>query len=144
MAEALVRVVSAADVACATTQTVSSAVLALEIDNEFLINTKRERRNVIEEVNKQIRDKVISLNVNSTRMQGSLDKAAGKLRAKFSKAKGGAERKKIKSGKTRIILQTEDTVDVGAVQDELQQTKVRCNTMIKSNVFIQQNVGGSG
>ena len=41
MAEALVRVVSAADVACATTQTVSSAVLALEIDNEFLINTKR-------------------------------------------------------------------------------------------------------
>ena len=36
IAKALVRVVSAADVACATTQIVSSAVLALEIENEFL------------------------------------------------------------------------------------------------------------
>ena len=126
MEEASVRVVSVADVACANTQTAASAVLALEIDNEFLISTKREGGNVIEETNKHISGNVISLNTDSNHLQGSLEKAAGKLCAKFSKAKGGAERKKIKGGKTRIILQPHDVVDVGAVQDVLQQTEVRC------------------
>ena len=45
--EASVRVVSVADVACANTQIAASAVLALEISNQFLlINAKREGRNV--------------------------------------------------------------------------------------------------
>ena len=126
MEEAVVTVVSVADVACANAQTAASAVLALEIDNEFLINTKREGRNVVEETNRHISGNVISLNTNSNHLQGSIEKAAGKLCAKFSKAKGGAERKKIKGSKTRIVLQSDDVVDVGAVQDELQQTEVRC------------------
>ena len=52
MEKASVKVVSVADVACANTQTASSAVLALEIANEFLISTKREKGNVIEETKK--------------------------------------------------------------------------------------------
>ena len=51
MEEASVTVVSVADVACANTQTAASAVLALEISNQFLINAKIEGRNVIEETN---------------------------------------------------------------------------------------------
>ena len=54
MEEASVRVVSVADVACANTQIVASAVSALEISNQFLINAKREGRNVIEETNTSV------------------------------------------------------------------------------------------
>ena len=49
------------------------------------------------------------------------------LCAKFSTAKGGPERKKIKGGKARIILQPDD---VDAVQDVMQQTEVRCLKVI--------------
>lgn len=125
MEEASVRVVFAADVACANTRTVASAVFALDIANQFLIDTKREQRNVIEEMNKNIRGNVISLNVNSNHLRRSLEKAAGKLCTKFSKAKRGAERKKIKDSRTRIILQSDDIVDVSSVQNEL-QTEVKC------------------
>ena len=114
--------VSVADVACANTRTVASAVLALEIANEFLLGMKRDGKNLVEETSKRISGQLISLNTSST--QGSLVKAAGKLSAKFSKAKGGAERKKIKGEKTRITLQLGDTVNVATVEDKLQQTEV--------------------
>ena len=113
--------VSVADVACANTHTVASAVLALEIANEFLLGMKRDGKNLVEETSS---GQLISLNTSSKRIQGSLEKAAGKLSAKFSKAKGGAERKKIKGGKTRITLQLGDTVNVATVEDKLQQTEV--------------------
>ena len=144
ISQMVVTVVSVADVACANTQTAASAVLALEIGNEFLINTKREGSNVVEETNKHISGNVISLNMNSNHLQGSLEKAAGKLCAKFSKAKGGAERKKIKGSKTRIVLQSDDVVDVGAVQDELQQTEVRCtnNKWWYKNDYVHVILGG--
>ena len=116
--------VSVADVACANTRTVASAVLALEIANEFLLGMKRDGKNLVEETSKRISGQLISLNTSSKRIQGSLEKVAGKLSAKFSKAKGGAERKKIKGGKTRITLQLGDTVNVATVEDKLQQTEV--------------------
>ena len=61
---------------------------------------------------------------------------------KFSKAKGGAERK-IMGSKTRIVLQSDDVVDVGAVQDELQQTEVRCASN-QWNDYVHVLLGGPG
>ena len=113
--------VSVADVACANTHTVASAVLALEIANEFLLGMKRDGKNLVEKTSKRISGQMISLNTSSKRIQGSLEKEAGKLSAKFSKAKGGAERK---GGKTRITLQLGDTVNVATVEDKLQQIEV--------------------
>ena len=48
----------------------------------------------------------------------------GKLFAKFTKAKGGTERKKIKDGKTRVTVSYGETVDSTAMEDRLQQAEV--------------------
>ena len=96
------KVVSVTDVACATTTAAASAVLALEIANDCFMNLKRERKNFIEETNNRISGHVVSLDMQSVGIQNALEKAAGKLSTKLSKAKGGAERKRIKGGKTRI------------------------------------------
>ena len=53
-----------------------------------------------------------------------LEKAAGKLCTKLSKAKGGTERKKIKGAKTRVTLQMSDIVNVATVEAELEETAV--------------------
>lgn len=119
-----VTVVSASDVVCATTTAAASAVLALEIENDFLINMKREGKNLMEETNKRISGHIVSLDMNSTRIQSLLEKAAGKLCTKFSKAKGGAERKKIRGAKTRVTLQMSDIVNVVTVEAELEETAV--------------------
>ena len=121
------KVVPVTDVACATTTAVASAVLALEISNDVLMSVKRERKNFIEKLNTRISGHMISLDMQSTRIQNALEKAAGKLSAKFSKAKGGDKRKKIKGGKTRIILQTSDIVDVATVESTLEETAVHDN-----------------
>ena len=70
---------------------------------------------------------MISLNMQSTRIQTALEKAAGKLSTKISKAKSGAERKKIKGGKTRVTLQTSDIVDVATAEAKLEETVVHDN-----------------
>ena len=127
MEESPVRVVSVSDVVCATTTAAASAVLALEVDNDFLINIKREGKNLVEEINKRICGHILSLDMNSTRIQSLLEKAAGKLCTKFSKAKGGDERKKIKGAKTRVTLQMSDIVNVATVEAELEETAVRDN-----------------
>ena len=103
MADATVRIVSAADVACTST-TVASAILALEISNDFLLSLKREGKNFLEETNKVIGGQAIVLDVNCIRLQSSFEKAAGKLATKFTKAKGSWERNKIKRGKTLVII----------------------------------------
>ena len=122
------KVVSVTDVVCTTTTAAASAVLALEIANDFLMNMRREGKNFIEEINKRISGHVISVNTTSTRIQSALEKAAGKLSAKFSKAKGGAERKKLKGGKTRVTRQTSDIVNVATVEAKLEETVVHDNS----------------
>ena len=92
------RIVSAADVTCTST-TVASAILALEISNDFLLSLKREGKNFLEETNKVIGGQAIVLYVNCIWLQSSFEKAAGKLATKFTNAKGSWERNKIKPGR---------------------------------------------
>ena len=61
------RIVSAADMACTST-TVASAILALEISNDFLLRLKIEGKNFLEESNKVICGQVIVLGVNCIRL----------------------------------------------------------------------------
>lgn len=123
MAEKPVTITSAADVACCST-TVNSAVLALEISNDFLLGLKRDGKDILVEINKKISGQVVALNANSTRLQQSIEKAVGKLSSRFTQAKGGAERKKIRSRKTRITLSSDDTIKVAALENQIQQTEV--------------------
>ena len=123
MEEPVVRVVSVTDVACATTQTATSAHLALEINNAFLLHLKREKKSILEELDKQ--QHTIKLNISSVRLKESLEKATGKLSSRFRSANGGSARKRIKAGKTNITLHSGDMVDVAAVEEQLQQTEVR-------------------
>ena len=81
----------------------------------------------MEEINNRISGHVISLNMTSTRIQSALEKAARKLSTKFSKAKGGAEQKKLKGGKTRVTLQTSDIMNVATVEAKLEETVVHDN-----------------
>ena len=119
MAEVPVTITSVADVTCCSTK-VNSAVLALEISNDFLLGLKREGKNILEEISKSISGQVVALNTESTRLRQSLEKAVGKLSSKFTQAKGGTERKKIKSRKTRITLSSDDTINIA----QFQQTEV--------------------
>ena len=117
------RILSRADVACTST-TVASAILALEISNDFLLSLKREGKYFLEETNKVIGGQAIVLDVNCLRLQSSFEKAAGKLATKF-KAKGSWERNKIKCGKTRITVSSRETVNFAAVEERLQQAEVK-------------------
>ena len=117
------RILSWADVACTST-TVASAILALEISNDFLLSLKREGKYFLEETNKVIGGQAIVLDVNCLRLQSSFEKAAGKLATKF-KAKGSWERNKIKCGKTRITVSSRETVNFAAVEERLQQAEVK-------------------
>ena len=76
------KAVSVTDVVCTTTTAAASAVLALEIANDFLVNMRREGKNFMEEINNRISGHVISVNTTSTRIQSALEKAAGKLSTK--------------------------------------------------------------
>jgi len=120
-----VRVISVSDVVCATTQSVASALFALEIDNSFLLNIGEEGKNAITEINKQQR--VIQLVEESERLVASLEKLIGKLHRRFSQAKGGTMRKKIREGKTKVILQEGDVVDIKTMKEQLQHTEVSTN-----------------
>ena len=114
--------VSVADVVCANTATAASGVLALEITNDFLMKMKREGKNVLEEIKKRISH--FTQYMTSTRLQSSLEKILGKLSTKVLKCKGGAMRNKIRAGKTRLILQSGDIVNVATVENRLQETAV--------------------
>ena len=76
MAEAPVTITSVADVTCCITKVIS-AVLALEISNDFLLGLKREGKNILEEISKSISGQVVALNTESTRLRQSLEKAVG-------------------------------------------------------------------
>ena len=131
----MVRVVSVADVACANTQTAASQHWLWRLVMNSLL-TLKERGGM------WLRKQTYQWQC-SNHLQGSLEKVAGKLCAKFSKSKGGAERK-IMGSKTRIVLQSDDVVDVGAVQDELQQTEVLRCTKNQWNDYVHVLLGGPG
>ena len=120
-----VRVVSVVDVACARKQDVASAQLALEVDNELLLQVEREGKSPIDEMNRVL--SVIQLNRESERLQVSLEKISSKLQNRLLKSKGGSGRKQIKEGKTRVTLQEGDMLDVGVLERTLQQAEVSNN-----------------
>ena len=120
---AAVRIVSATDVVCARKQdTDFTQQVAIEVDNEYLLKVKREGKNLVDEMNASLT--AIQLNRESERLQASLERSTGKLWNRLQKAKGGSERKRIKDGKTRVMLKEGDTVDVGVLTQNLQQAEV--------------------
>ena len=131
--EMVVRIVS---VACASSTTAASAVLALQRNNEFLLDIKRQRKNAIEEINAQ--QQFIKLNTKSVWLQGSLEKLLGKLQSRFSKAKGGAERKKLKMRTCHVTLQKEDVINVAAaIETDRSIYKLTLHTLkVLKNVYV--------
>ena len=111
-----------ADVVRTNTDFAASAVLALEINNNFLLEIKQKGKQPIAAINEK--QKVIQLQ-SSERLQAALDRLLGTLHTRFTKAKGGTARKKIKEGKTRLTLQEGDVVDVANVTQQLVQAEVR-------------------
>lgn len=114
-----VKIVSA-DVACSS-KNVDSAVLALEVHNSFLLSLKRD---YIDELNKCTAGQGVVLDKSCTRLLSTVEKVAGKLATKFKQAKGSWERNKIKSGKTRVIIRSGETVNAAAVEEQLHQAEV--------------------
>ena len=117
-----VKIVSA-DVACSS-KNVDSAVLALEVHNSFLLSLKKEGKDYIDELNKCTAGQGVVLDKRCTRLLTTVEKVAGKLATKFNHAKGSWERNKIKSGKTRIIIRSGETVNAAAVEQQLHQAEV--------------------
>lgn len=104
--------------------TVESPLLGLEIPNASLLCWKRDGKNLVEEVNKGICGQTVALDVNCTRLTSLLEKTSGKLRVKFSKAKGSWQRNKIKTGKTYITVGSGEVVNVQAITQQLEQAEV--------------------
>ena len=112
----VVRMVSVADVVSANADFAASAlyILALEVNNDFLLEIRQKGKEPIAALNDK--QKVIQLESSSERLRAALDRILGTLHNKFSKSKGGSARKKIREGKTRITLQEGYVVDIAAVQ----------------------------
>ena len=121
-----VRIVSVADVVSANAEFAASALLALEVNNDFLLEIRQKGKEPIAAPNEK--QKVIQLESTSQRLQAALDRLLGTLHNKFSKSKGGSARKKVREGKTRITLQEGDVVDIAAVQQKLVQVRGKFNT----------------
>ena len=120
---AAVRIVSATDVVCARKQdTDFTQQVAIEVDNEYLLKVKREGKNLVDEMNASLT--AIQLNRKSEQLQASLERSTGNLWNRLQKAKGGSERKRIKDGKTWVMLKEGDTIDVGVLTQNLQQAEV--------------------
>ena len=118
----VVKVVCVADVVSTNADFAASSVLALEVNNDFLLEIRQEEKESIAAINEK--QKVIQLQ-SSERLQAALDRILGSLQNRFRKSKGGSARRKIKEGKTRITLQEGDIVNVANVQQQLAQTEVR-------------------
>ena len=116
------KVVSVADVVSTNADFAASALLALEVNNDFLLEIRQEEKEPIAAINEK--QKVIQLQ-SSERLPAALDRILGSLQNRFRKSKGGSARRKIKEGKTRITLQEGDIVNVANVQQQLVQTEVR-------------------
>ena len=119
------KVVSVADVVSTNADFAASALLALEANNDFLLEIRQEEKAAINK-----KQKVIQLQ-SSERLQAAVDRIFGSLQNKFRKSKGGSARRKIR-GKTRITLQEGDVVNAANVQQQLVQTKVR-RTNLQNN-----------
>ena len=127
----VVRVVSVADVVSANAEFAASALLALEVNNTFLLEIRQKGKEPIAALNEK--QKVIQLESSSKRLQDALDRLLGTLHNMFSKSKGGSARKKIREGKTRITLQEGDVVDIAAVKQNLEQVRGKFNTTNAQN-----------
>ena len=119
MMETTVKIVSP----CAGTS-VECPLLGLEIPNDALLCWRQAGKNLVEEVNNSISGGSVAICTDSARVSSLLDKMAGKLSAKFSKAKGGWERNKIKSGTTHVTVGSGETVNIQAIGTQLQQAEV--------------------
>ena len=106
---------------CAGTS-VECPLLGLEIPNESLLCWRQAGKNLVEEVNNSISGGSVAICTDSTRLSSLLDKMAGKLSAKFSKAKGGWERR---SGTTHVTVGSGETVNIQAIGTQLQQAEDR-------------------
>ena len=115
------RVVAVSDVACATAKVADTSALALELDNEFVLQVKEKKQNIIDEINKQ--QQVMQL-AHSDRIRESLRRLSGKLSGKIGRAKGGDARKKIRTGKSHIMLETNDLINVSALREQVEKTEV--------------------
>ena len=103
---------------------VECPLLGLEISNASLMCWRKAGKNLVEEVNNSISGRSVAIRTDSTRLSSLLEKTAGKLSAKFSKAKGSWERNKIRSGTTHVTVGSGETVDIQAVENQLQQAEV--------------------
>lgn len=116
-----VRLVATGDVVNANAEFAASAVLALEVDNEYLLEVKQKCLEPIAAINST--QSVVQLETTQ-RLRLSLEKRIGALHSKFTNAKGGTARRKIREGKTKFILQEEDLTDIAAMREELRKKEV--------------------
>ena len=93
-----------ADVVRTNTDFVAPAVLALEVNNNFLLEIKQKGKQPIAAIN--AKQKVIQLQ-SSERLQAALDRLLGTLHTRFTKAKGGTARKKMKEGRQGLHCRKE-------------------------------------
>ena len=94
------------------------------IGSSQFISPKKEGKDYIDELNKCTTGQGVVLDKSCTRLLSTVEKVAGKLATKFNQAKGSRQRNKIRSGKTRIIIRSGETVNAAAVEEQLHQAEV--------------------
>ena len=96
---------------------------------------KKEGKDYIDELNKCTAGQGVVLDKSCTRLLSTVEKVAGKLANKFNQAKGSWERNKIESGKACIIIRSGETVNAGAVEEQLHQAEVNSIIIMRNGLW---------
>ena len=85
------------------------------------MHIKKSGKEPIAEINSK--QAIVQLEATE-RLQLSLEKILGSLTSRFTRAKGGTARRKIREGNTKVTLQGSDVTNIRAVKEELRRKEV--------------------
>ena len=78
----------------------------------------------IDHINKNIKGKVVTLDVSCTRLENTLQKLVGKVQSRMRRCKGSRDRKSLREAHTNVLVGVGETIAVEEVQEKLEVYKV--------------------
>ena len=94
----------------------------LVIPNSLLLQL--HTRDCIDHINKNIKGKVVTLDVSCTRLEKTLQKLVGKVQSRMRRCKGSRDRKSLREAQTNVLVGVGETIAVEEVQEKLEVYKV--------------------
>ena len=128
--------VASAELGCSSTGAgvfSGTPLCTLVIPNSLLLQL--HTRDCIDHINKNIKGKVVTLDISCTRLEKTLQKLVGKVQSRMRRCKGSRDRKSLREAQTNVLVGVGETIAVEEVQEKLEVYKVlgcewECNMYI--------------